>query len=207
MNKVKYFVSIIFLSCIAIQSLTAQTAAEITAKFSDYSLLTDTLNIKARLFTPESYDPEDSYPVVMTLHGLGESGDDNEKQVLLNHIATSWGKDDVQAVNPCFIFSPQCPTSHTDWSYTDNYQSVMILLDSLIDTYSIDTTRIYITGLSMGGIGSWYYMYMDPDKYAAAIPVCGGIYGNDEENKYLIETIKHIPVWDFHGGSDNVVPR
>ncbi len=92
----KYFVSLIFIGCIALQSLPAQTAAEITEKFSDYSLVTDTLNIKARLFTPENYDPQESYPVVMTLHGLGESGNDNEKHVLLNHLATSWGKSTIK---------------------------------------------------------------------------------------------------------------
>ncbi len=205
MKKISFITFVISALIVGASTLSAQTATEITAKFGEFSLESDTLNIKGRLFVPESYVPEEEYPVVLTLAGSGERGTDNNIQVLVNHLATSWGTDEFQAEHPCFIFSPQCPAG-LNWSMQDVYQSVMILLDSLIEKYSIDTTRIYVTGLSLGGYGTYYYMYFDPDKYAAGIPVCGGLWQSKAENRAVTEAIRHIPVWDFHGGTDDVVP-
>ena len=180
----------------------SQTESEIEAKFTDYSLKTDTLQIKARLFIPDSYDSAYPYPVVLTLHGLGECGTDNKIHVLRNRLAITWGTDAFQAENPCFIFSPQCPLN-TYWNDPSVHQAVMVLLDSLINTYSIDTSRIYITGLSLGGMATWSYLRNNPEKYAAAIPVCGSIGWDQIENH--IREIKHIPVWNFHGNIDDIV--
>ena len=185
-------------------SLNAQSALEIETRFDDFSLSTDTLNIKARLFTPDLYDDSISYPLVVTLHGIGECGTDNRLQVLYNHVATTWGKDDFQSVNPCFIFSPQCPVNY-NWNIPDVYKSVMILLDSLVKNYSIDTNRIYLTGLSLGGNGTWSYLLEDPDLYAAAIPVCSWM-DSPDLTLSSIQSIEHIPVWIFHGNQDPVVP-
>ncbi len=184
--------------------LTAQTAIAIAEKFIDYSLLTDTLNIKARLFIPEAYSDQEKYPVVITLHGIGECGDDNIKHIFYNNLATTWGTDYFQSEHPCFIFSPQCPTGQ-NWTTTDVYLSVMELLDSLKRSYSIDEDRLYLTGLSLGGIGTWNYLKIEPELYAAAVPVCGGLYvGNDAISEH-VNIIKHIPVWNFHGNLDNTV--
>jgi predicted esterase len=199
----RYFYWIILLSWSTI-CLTAQSTAEIVNKFIDYSLESDTLNIRARLFIPETYDDQEEYPVVITLHGLGECGDDNLIHIQYNHLATTWGKDDFQAVHPCFIFSPQCPAG-SNWTTTDVYQSVMVLLDSLRSSYSIDENRLYITGLSLGGIGTWNYLRYDPELYAAAVPVCGGLYMSDNALKSHVNIIRHTPLWNFHGNLDNVV--
>ena len=193
------------ISIFALTTLSAQTASEIADKFIDFSLYNDEMQIKARLFVPENYDPGIDYPVVMTLHGSGESGTGNYLHILYNHMATSWGKDDFQAENPCFIFAPQCPSSSMGWSHPDVYNPVMYLLDSLMENYSIDDRRIYLTGLSMGGIGTWAYLEEDPELYAAALPVCGGIWGSSEEVAGHMEAFQHVPVWNFHGANDNVV--
>lgn len=183
----------------------SQTASEIADKFLDFSLDKPDLEIKARLFVPDNYNPDSLYPVVMTLHGSGESGTDNYTHVLVNHMATSWGTDVFQSEYPCFIFAPQCPNSGLGWSNSGVYNSVMYLLDSLLEKYSIDTTRIYITGLSMGGNGTWSYLTKDPNLYAAAIPVCGWISGDTEAATNSLESFSHVPVWNFHGAADNVV--
>ncbi len=177
-----------------------QSAAEIANQFLEFNLDHPDLQIKSRLFIPESYDPEKSYPVVVTLHGSGEVGTDNFSHILYNHLATSWAAYDFQAGNPCFVFSPQCPVS--DWNGSKVHQAVRYLLDSLISKYSVDTNRIYITGLSLGGGGTWNYLQLYPDLFAAAIPVCGISTSSPES---WPEDIQHIPVWNFHGNADNAV--
>lgn len=185
-------------------TIQAQSPADVAYKFIDFSLASDTLNIKAMLFVPDNYNPEITYPVVMTLHGLGECGDDNYRHILYNNLATTWGMNDFQAEHPCFIYSPQCPTG-ANWLTTSVHRSAMFMLDSLIEKYSIDTNRIYITGLSLGGMGTWSYLVDHHDIFAAAIPVCGALYGGPEERLAHIDLIKDIPVWNFHGGVDGVV--
>lgn len=188
------------------ERLFAQTAAEIAAKFIDFSLDSGSLKLPARLFIPENYNAQESYPVVLTLHGIGERGTDNNLHIVRNNLATTWGKDDFQADNPCFIFSPQCPsTADSSWIDRDVYLSVNLLLDSIINNYSIDTNRIYITGLSMGGYGTWIYMDEDPYKFAAAMPLCGGLWGVDDKDSAIVRRFKHIPVWNFHGAKDVTV--
>ena len=204
MNSTTGFLYSLFLFVCLSQSGFGQSASEIADRFIDYSLENDTLQIKARLFVPESYDEQQIYPVVMTLHGSGECGTDNYKQILYNHIATTWGQDAFQAEHPCFIFSPQNPVDG-DWAQTKVYESVMLVLDSLVSTYSIDTTRIYITGLSLGGYGTWSYLDKDPEKYSAALPMCGGYRGSHLETSEMVNKIRHIPVWNFHGNGDNTV--
>ncbi|NJK86710.1 MAG: hypothetical protein HC906_12795, partial [Bacteroidales bacterium] len=137
--------SILFLINLAIQA----QIEEITEKFLYGNYNSATNPFKYRLFVPENYDSTKNYPIVLTLHGAGETGNDNEIQISLNHIATCWADSAFQSKHPCFIFSPQTPV------YGWGYASVMEMLDSLVNSYSIDTNRIYITGLSMGGYGTW----------------------------------------------------
>ncbi|MFC2129264.1 T9SS type A sorting domain-containing protein [Bacteroidota bacterium] len=204
MKILKYISLASSILVLASSALTAQTAAEITAKFGEFSLASESLNLKGRLFVPDSYVPEKEYPVVVTLHGLGECGSDNNIQVLVNHMATSWGTDDFQAEHPCFIYTPQCAVG-SSWGTSNVYNSLIVMIDSLISYYSIDTTRIYLTGLSMGGIGTWFNLYNHPSIFAAAIPVCGWISDNEELQSTMIEGIRDIPVWNFHGGVDATV--
>lgn len=177
-----------------------QTAAEIAGQFQQFNLDHSGLKIKSRLYIPEPYDPGKTYPLVMTLHGAGEVGGDNFSHILYNHLATSWASFGFQAEHPCFVFSPQCPSGN--WATTSVYEAVNYLLDSLMQNYAIDESRIYITGLSLGGQGTWLYLE-ERDLYAAAIPVCGFL-GSVSAPEY-VDTIGQIPVWNFHGNADNVV--
>lgn len=168
-----------------------------------------------RLFIPENYSRQQKYPLILTLHGVGESGTDNVAHVKKNRVAERWAEDSTQNVQKCFVVSPQCPTSDK-WvnvpAWTNIYYSTqtlqesaslgraLALVDSLIKEFPIDTNRLYITGLSMGGYGTWDALARHPGKFAGAIPVCGG---SDTSKANLI---RPTPIWTFHGAVDNTVP-
>jgi hypothetical protein len=149
------------------------------------------------IFVPANYNPSLKYPLVLGLHGSGESGD-NPSAVKLNSVATVWAKDANQFKYPCFILIPQCPNNA--WWGGDGLLPVSEILDSILIEFSIDTNRIYITGLSMGGYGTWEFITRFPDKFAAAVPMSGG--GDSSK----ADIIKHIPIWNFYGEVDNVIP-
>jgi predicted peptidase len=98
---------------------------------------------------------------------------------------------------PFICVSPQCP-SHSYWPVMNDELST--LLDEVIERYSVDTERVYLTGLSMGGYGTWHMSMLYPDKFAAIAPICGG------GNPRLTYLIKDIPIWTFHGAKDTTVP-
>ena len=102
-------------------------------------------------------------------------------------------KDGSMKKNPSFIFAPQCPDDSKGWrgEYLDD---VIGLLKTAIKNLPVDEDRIYITGLSMGGFGTWSALAEAPDLFAAAVPVCGG--GDPRTAK----AIKDIPIWTHHGG-------
>jgi predicted peptidase len=153
------------------------------------------------LFLPEGYGktPGQRWPLILFLHGAGERGASIWK------VATHGPPKNV-ATHPEFPFivvSPQCPKGHT-W---DN-DVLLGLLNEIIRTYAVDTRRVYLTGLSMGGYGTWNLGLAYPEKFAAIVPVCGGgewisvLLSSREKTRML----KTLAVWAFHGGKDPVVP-
>lgn len=167
-------------------------------------------SIPYRFMRPQTPDTLTNYPLVLFLHGAGERGTDNNMQLVNG--AKNFASDSNRSKYPCYMLVPQCANGYrwceTDWKLPSHtmpespsvYLSrTMILLDSLIKTLNIDTNRIYITGLSMGGFGTWDAICRWPGRFAAAVPVCGG----GDTAKALL--IKNIPVWDFHGDADKVV--
>jgi predicted peptidase len=153
------------------------------------------------LFVPKGYDAkaEKRWPLMLFLHGAGERGTNLWK------VATHGPPKNV-ATQPDFPFilvSPQCP-EHQTWS-----RDVLLgLLDDIIASYAVDTNRVYLTGLSMGGYGTWDLGLTHPERFAAIVPVCGGgelitvmLLGKE---KGL--ALKNLGVWAFHGGLDLVVP-
>lgn len=164
-----------------------------------------------RLMKPEKIDAEKKYPLVIFLHGAGERGDDNTKQLV--HGIKEFAKDENRKKYPCFLIAPQCP-SNQSWASirrTNNSPELAAeasaplrltlgLIDSLLKESPIDPDRIYITGLSMGGYGTWDALARRPDFFAAAAPVCGG------GDVKIAEKIKNVPIWVFHGDKDTAVP-
>ncbi|EEF57543.1 prolyl oligopeptidase family serine peptidase [Pedosphaera parvula] len=169
----------------------------LTAKKSSQTFKTDYL-----LYLPKDYKASSrkKWPAIVFLHGSGERGTNIWK-------ATTHGPTKYIEKNPDFPFiliTPLCPAGHK-WS--DDV--VLGILDQVIDKYNVDTNRVYLTGLSMGGYGTWSLATTYPERFAAVAPICGGE-GNigvvlsmmDKEKK---PALLNLPVWAFHGGKDNVV--
>lgn len=151
-----------------------------------------TLTIKNNylLYLPEDYGKQERWPLLVFLHGAGERGDDLE--LLKVHgppklIAA--GKD-----FPCIVLAPQC-AKHTRW-YP---QALIELIDKIANEYKVDKSRIYLTGLSMGGSGTWALGADYPRVFAAIAPICGR--GRPDKAEALVST----PTWVFHGAKDKTV--
>jgi predicted peptidase len=162
-----------------------------------------------RLLKPDNYDPNAKYPLVLFLHGAGERGKDNERQLI--HGVSEFAKAENRKKYPCFLIAPQCPANEgwsnflskkTDASKTQSEPGRLAveLVRAIQKEFSIDPDRLYITGLSMGGYGTWDIISRHPDMFAAAVPICGG---GDESQA---EKIAKMPIWVFHGGKDKLVP-
>jgi len=166
--------------------------------------------LKYRQLVPD-YGPAKKFPLVVFLHGSGERGSDNEAQ--LKWGVMNFASDQNMKQYPAIVIAPQCPAGVTwsNFSGRDNQQLLlqpaaakpMELLIELIKktakTLPIDTNRIYITGLSMGGFGTFDAIARHPDLFAAAVPVCGG----GDVSK--APSIAHIPMWIFTGAEDRAV--
>lgn len=150
------------------------------------------------LFTPKTA-PGESYPLVLFLHGAGERGAD-PRVALANSGGWVFAEDGWQAQHPCFVAAPQ--VCENDWWTDDTY---ITLLAKLIGRLSmeglpIDTARVYVTGLSMGGMGTWELILRYPSLFAAAMPICGA------GDPVAVRAAKDVPVWAFHAVDDPVVP-
>lgn len=146
--------------------------------------------IKFWLYTPANYEEEKSHPWMMFLHGMGERGEDLE-------LVKQWGPPKLVADRDDFPFvlvSPQCPKD-IHWETGHLIQ----ILDAVQEQMKVDRKRLYVTGLSMGGFGTWAMMGAVPDRIAAAVPICGG--GDVEKADQMTD----VPVWAFHGDADRVV--
>lgn len=186
----------------------------ITNSFSQSSLFSfekyvnangDTLNYRQLI---SDYDPISKYPLVIFLHGSGERGDDNEAQ--LKWGVLNFASDQNMKMHPSIVIAPQCPKnmswgnfSYEDMSLqpspTEPMKLLMELINQSILKLPVDINRIYITGLSMGGYGTFDAISRYPNLFAAAVPVCGG----GDVSK--ASSISHIPIWIFHGALDGAV--
>lgn len=170
-----------------------------------------------RILYPENYDKNKKYPLLLFLHGAGERGKDNEKQ--LTHGARLFLKEENRKNFPAIIIFPQCP-EESFWAYANIDRTVQPakfeldysgpanwplaaaneLVKKTIAEGTVDPGRVYITGLSMGGMGTFESVFRYPSLYAAALPICGG--GDVEEyDKRVAKTA----FWVFHGAADAVV--
>jgi len=146
------------------------------------------------VYVPENYDPARRWPLVVFLHGMGERGDDGLIQSEVG-IGTAIRRNEGRF--PCIVVMPQCPD---DRKWTDAFDHIDRAIAGVSKDYTIDPDRMLLTGLSMGGFGTWSYGAEHADRFAALMPICGG--GNVEDAPALAT----LPIWAFHGGSDETVP-
>ncbi len=149
------------------------------------------LEIQYQLFLPRDYRNDgQEWPMMLFLHGAGERGTDLElvKKHGPPNIVDS--KSDF----PFIVVSPQCPANQRF-----NPAELIQLVDHLVAAYRVDKKRVYVTGLSMGGYGTWSLCAANPGRFAAAVPICGG--GKTED----ADKLKSLPLWVFHGANDGIV--
>jgi predicted peptidase len=184
MNMIKFSLKMVLLSVV------------FSVSFTDNNLNTGRgktpVNYKYLLYLPDNYEYENNIPLLIYLHGASVRGNEISKIKAygLPYLIEKGEKYDF------IVVSPQCPPSKS-WN-TENWFEP--LYNELLSKYKIDTNRIYLTGMSLGGYGAWNTAMEYPDKFAAVIPLCGG--GNVRD----VCNISHMPVWAFHGTADTLVP-
>jgi len=151
---------------------------------------TEPYDLPYRYLLPANYDKANAYPVILFLHGSYEVGTNNEMQLTTNGI----GAFDMIAANrtsyPCFLLVPQANNTTDGWN-ANNLGQVVRAIRDLATKYSIDLNRVYVTGPSMGGYGTWSIIRLYPFVFAAAVPVSGG-------GASGFERMAAVPIWCFH---------
>ncbi|HEY5281448.1 MAG TPA: prolyl oligopeptidase family serine peptidase [Polyangia bacterium] len=170
------------------------------------------LALPYRLFVPPACSTENPCGLLLFLHGAGERGSDNQAQI--KNDALAWISPEAQAGHPTIVVYPQCPSEmqwvDVPWAegayaiaktpVSKPMAAVLKLLTSLRDEFPIDANRLFVTGLSMGGYGTWDIIERNPSLFAGALPLCGG--GDASQ----ATAIRSLPLWVFHGESDAAVP-
>lgn len=169
-----------------------------------------------RMFVPSDYSEDKQYPLVIWLHGAGGRGTDNVSH--LDAGVAAFVSNEVQQHYPAFVLAPQCPSGHQwveinrpkgppylNYNIDEFPQSVWFKLlfnaiEEIESTYSIDTTRRYVSGFSMGAAGTWDIIVRHPKFFAAAMPLAG------RADPSKAKRISHLPIWTFHGRFDTVAP-
>ncbi len=149
------------------------------------------ITMKYLLYLPKIYEQKSSWPLLFFLHGAGERG--NDLNLVKKHgppKLIDQGKE-----FPFIVVSPQCPNG----KWWEPFE-LLALLDEITEKYKVDQDRIYVTGLSMGGFGTWALAAHSPNRFAAIVPICGG------GEPIRVRALAHLPVWVFHGAKDTAVP-
>ena len=181
--------------------------------FEPHSITTkDGYSLNYRVLEPEHIKPRKKYPLVIFLHGMGERGNDNTLQ--LKHGAEMFLNPVNREKYPAFVIFPQCPEDKM-WAYssyplqlenlpeediTEPMTAVKELIDKYLDNPAVDASKVYIMGLSMGGIGTFDIVARYPETFAAAISICGAARTD------RLKVTKRVHWRLFHGDADNVVP-
>jgi predicted peptidase len=207
-----------FLVCfLLITSFTS--SAQDFSQYEKHWLVEGTDTLPYRVLLPKNYDAKKKYPLIYFLHGAGERGNDNEKQLV--HGAKLFLKEEVREEYPAIVVFPQCATN-SFWSNvkfgvdtatkkrififqqegapTVSMKLAEALLMKLLKEYPVNKKKVYVGGLSMGGMGTFEIVRRHPGLFAAAFPICGG------GNHATAEKIRKINWWVFHGAKDDVVP-
>ena len=187
------FLSVLFAVALSQGAFAASLSNSVELLFSD-----GVNNLRARLYRPPGFDTSSNqFPLVMFLHGVGENGTDNVTQVSYHIdglIAATQGTNFA-----AFLLAPQLPVG-ADWRQAQWRALTLAALQNVQTNYSVDSRRLYLTGLSLGAIGIYDYLPLRPDLFAAAVPMSGS---GDTNNAPLF---KDVPIWMFHGELDATVP-
>ncbi|HVW97649.1 MAG TPA: prolyl oligopeptidase family serine peptidase [Mucilaginibacter sp.] len=206
--------------CLLVLLLPVLSMAQDKSLFDRGTFISKGDTLPYRILFPKNFDPQKKYPLIMVLHGAGERGNDNKAQ--LAYGTNTFLKDTIREKYAAFVVYPQCPANgwwannkfeqdsvthktlfifQADAPPTEAMKSLLGLVDELLDKPYIDKHRVYVGGLSMGGMGTYEIIARKPKVFAAAFAICGGD-NTLNAKKYA----KKVPLWIFHGAKDSVVP-
>lgn len=212
MNKFKLTCSLILLL------YSMNSIAQDLSKYEKGSFIKGEDSINYRVLLPENFDATKKYPILFFLHGSGERGNDNLAQ--LGHGGRLFLKEDIRKQFPAIVVFPQC-SADSYWSNvnfvtdangkrefifqekgkpTKAMHALLGLVDSYLKKPYVDKKRVYVGGLSMGGMGTYELLRNKPNIFAAAFAICGG------DNLANVQKYQKVPLWIFHGEKDDVVP-
>ncbi len=154
------------------------------------------------LFLPARYGeaPEGRWPLILFLHGAGERG--SELAMVRKHGIARIAEEQAETF-PFVAVSPQCPAEKR---WTDYVDVLLAIVEQACTDYTVDRHRVYLTGMSMGGQGTWVLGAAAPERFAALAPVCAPRRPPTDDWEGRARALAHTPVWAFHGGQDPVVP-
>ena len=179
------------LAVLAVLGLAVPASAEDKPASTQQEKRSEKAMLNYLLFLPADYEKaEKPFPLILFLHGAGETGSDLSKVKKHGPPKVVEKKKDF----PFIVVSPQAPRRGWD------PQALLALLDEVEAKYKVDKDRVYLTGLSMGGFGTWRLAAVAPERFAAIAPICGG--GDPK----TVAKLKGLPIWVFHGAKDNAVP-
>jgi predicted peptidase len=163
-------------------------------------LIAKTVSLNFLLHLPRTSpaNPDQTWPLILFLHGAGERGSD--LNLVRKHGIPKIAESDADF--PFVAISPQCPA---DSLWDDQVDALLALLDEVSAAFPVDADRVYLTGMSLGGYGAWNLAALHPDRFAALAPVCGGAIPM-RGFPARVRVLRHVPVWAFHGALDPVVP-
>ncbi|MGA7306762.1 MAG: T9SS type A sorting domain-containing protein [Rhodothermales bacterium] len=199
---------VVVTAAISQSSIAGAQPQELTSKFEVRAHTFQGFTMPYRLYVPETYDGSRAHPLIVTFHGSGERGTNNTSQIAIHRIATAWADTRVQSLYAPFVVSPQVPPNgrwedvvlgSSSAPIRKEMATVLDLLDSLSVEFNIDQDRVYATGLSLGGYGTFDAVYRDPSRFAAALAMSGGY------SPLLADSIGNVPFWIIHGETDGTV--
>jgi len=198
---------------VALLAANAVQAKKPETGFLDRTVIVQGASYKYEVFVPENWSPKQKWPIVLFLHGAGERGEDGLFQT---QVGIGRAIREHRDRFPAIVVLPQC-RKNIWWSQSPMDDVAIASLEAATKEFHGDKNRTYLTGLSMGGYGSWHLAGKYPGRFAAVAPICGGVLvpdmarmqSADDATPYT-EAAKKIggktPTWIFHGGDDPVVP-
>jgi predicted peptidase len=227
LSRKSFLILILLILCASVgYAQTPSSTPEREAGFLRRSVTLRLTTIDYRVYIPVGYDPSKKYPVILYLHGRGARGNDNEKQIGGAHLGSVIQLFDMKHPERYRSFIAVFPQTQSGW-FGGPAEDAVKALDQTVREFSGDPQRIYLAGLSLGGYGSWYLAAKYPNKFAAVVPVSGGVvtpsvqplaslkslmpaemfalYSAPDPYAAFAKAVGKTPVWIFHGGQDDTI--